>query len=174
MDAFAQPVFDAALQQECMSSEESDGEYAAEGGGESVQVFRTRGFRWRSSRLRRFYAVLDEQDRFDKGLKPKRGVGRRERREGPPKEGLLLPPKGVARWMVSRRWIQETAAIRPDLIDILRDLIADPTEPEPELAQLMLGPEYSDDEQDHAQPAPNVYAHVSDTSYSLHNALQPV
>ncbi|KAI0698555.1 hypothetical protein C8T65DRAFT_581790 [Cerioporus squamosus] len=174
VDAFAQPIFDGALQQECMSSEESDGEYAAEGSGETVQVFRTRGLQWRSSRLRRFYAVLDEQDRFDKSLKPKRGVGRRERREGLPKDGFFLPPKGVARWMVSRRWLQETAAMRPDVIDILRELIVDPAEPETELAQLMLGPEYSDEEQDQAQLATNLYAHVSDTSYSLHNALQPV
>ncbi|TFK92224.1 hypothetical protein K466DRAFT_481075 [Polyporus arcularius HHB13444] len=174
VDAFAQPIFDGALQQECMSSEESDGEYAAEGSGETVQVFRTRGLQWRSSRLRRFYAVLDEQDRFDKSLKPKRGLGRRERREGLPKDGFFLPPKGVARWMVSRRWLQETAAMRPDVTDMLRELIVDPAEPEPELAQLMLGPEHSDDEQDQARPATNLYAHVSDTSYSLHNALQPL
>ena len=55
--AFSQPTFDGALQQECMSSEESDGEEPAPAGGsaETVQAFRTRGLSWRSARLLRFY-----------------------------------------------------------------------------------------------------------------------
>ena len=159
--------------------------------GTTLQVFRTRGLAWRSARLRRFYAVLDEQDRVDKGLKPKRGVGRRIRREGPPKDGILLPPHGVARWMVSQAWLREMEEMCPDLTDVLRQLIVDPVEPEPELARLMLGPEGSEDEmvqqqqqqlllqqQQQTQQQPqlpmNVYAHVSDTSYSLYNALQPI
>ncbi|KAI0774162.1 hypothetical protein C8Q74DRAFT_1368666 [Fomes fomentarius] len=175
LDAFAQPIFDGALQQECMSSEESDGEQITTNGATTVEVFRTRGLPWRSARLRRFYAVLDEQDRFEKSAKPKRGVGRRVRREGLPKDGLFLPPKGVARWMVSRKWRQEAEAMRPDLVDVLRDLIVDPVEPEPEVAQMMLGPEDSEGEdQNQAPAATRFYAHVSDTSYSLYNALEPV
>ncbi|CDO71324.1 hypothetical protein BN946_scf184908.g82 [Trametes cinnabarina] len=172
LDAFAQPVFETALQQECMSSEESDGDYVEN--GEKVQVFRTRGPSWRSTRFLRYLAILDEQDRIDKGLKPKRGVGRRVRREGPPKEGLFLPPKGVARWMVSRRWLQETEAMRPDLVGSLRELVADVQELENEVARVMLGAEESDDESAQEPSAAEVYAHVSDASYSLHNALEPV
>ena len=64
--------------------------------------------------------------------------------------------------------------MRPDLGDVLQELIVDPTEPEADVARIMLGPECSDDEQEQVASAVNVYAHVSDTSYSLYNALQPV
>ncbi|KAI0375523.1 hypothetical protein BV20DRAFT_959504 [Pilatotrama ljubarskyi] len=172
IDAFAQPVFETALHQDCMSSEESDGEYIEN--GEKVQVFRTRGPSWRSARLRRYYAILDEQDRIEKSMKPKRGLGRRVRREGPPKEGLFLPPKGVAPWMVSKRWLQETEMTRPDLADALRELIVDVDEQENEVARVILGEDESEDESAQGPPAAEVYAHVSDTSYSLQNALQPL
>ncbi|KAH9899989.1 hypothetical protein C8Q73DRAFT_817496 [Cubamyces lactineus] len=172
IDAFAQPVFETALHQDCMSSEESDGEYVED--GEKVQVFRTRGPSWRSARLLRYYAILDDQDRLEKSMKPKRGIGRRIRREGPPKDGLFLPPKGVARWMVSRRWIQETESMRPDLVDALRELVVDVAEQETEVTRVMLGAEESEDEATQGTLAPDAYAHISDTSYSLHNALQPV
>ncbi|KAI0353543.1 hypothetical protein OH77DRAFT_1458113 [Trametes cingulata] len=172
VDAFAQPIFETALNQDCMSSEESDGEYVEN--GEKVLVFRTRGPSWRSARLRKYYAILDEQDRIDKSTKPKRGMGRRVRREGPPKEGLFLPPKGVARWMVSKRWLQETEVMRPDVADALRELIVDAEEQENEMARLILGAEDSEDEAAQGPPAADVYAHVSDTSYSLQNALQPI
>ncbi|KAI9066763.1 hypothetical protein FKP32DRAFT_1589288 [Trametes sanguinea] len=171
LDAFAQPVFEAALQQECMSSEESDGEYVEN--GEKVQVFRTRGPSWRSTRFLRYLAILDEQDRIDKGLKPKRGVGRRIRREGPPKEGLFLPPKGLAPWMVSRRWLQETETMRPDLVGSLRELFTEVVQQESEVTRVMLGDE-SEDESAQEPTSTEIYAHVSDTSYSLHNALQPI
>ncbi|KAL7282323.1 hypothetical protein ACG7TL_003793 [Trametes sanguinea] len=171
LDAFAQPVFETALQQECMSSEESDGEYVEN--GEKVQVFRTRGPSWRSTRFLRYLAILDEQDRIDKGAKPKRGVGRRIRREGPPKEGLFLPPKGLAPWMVSRRWLQETETLRPDLVGSLRELFTEVVQQESEVTRVMLGDE-SEDESAQEPTSAEVYAHVSDTSYSLHNALQPV
>ncbi|KAI0775916.1 hypothetical protein BD413DRAFT_491100 [Trametes elegans] len=171
LDAFAQPVFESALHLDCMSSEESDGEYVEN--GEKVQVFRTRGPPWRSARLLRYYAILDGQDRLEKSMKPKRGLGRRDRREGLPKDGLFLPPKGVARWMVSRRWLQETEAMRPDLVDVFRELLVD-VQDESELARVMLGSEQSDEEAEQEPPPTDVYAHVSDTSYSLHNALQPV
>ncbi|KAI0638065.1 hypothetical protein C8Q77DRAFT_1153750 [Trametes polyzona] len=172
LGAFAQPAFEAALHQDCMSSEESDGEYVED--GEKVQVFRTRGPSWRSARLRRYFAVLDDHDRAEKSFKPKRGVGRRVRREGPPKDGLFLPPKGIVRWMVSRRWLQETEATRPDLVDTLRELIVDVVEQETEVTRVLLGSEESEDEAQQGLPGPDAYAHVSDTSYSLQNALQPV
>ncbi|KAI0677131.1 hypothetical protein C8Q78DRAFT_68348 [Trametes maxima] len=172
IDAFAQPVFEVALQPECMSSEESDGEFVEN--DEKVLVFRTRGPSWRSARLLRYYAVLDEQDRHEKSLKPKRGIGRRVRREGPPKDGFSLPPKGVARWMVSQKWLRETEEMRPDLAVALRDAIVDEVEQESELTQALLGGEDSEDESNRGPPAAEVHAHVSDTSYSLQNALQPI
>ncbi|KAH9853603.1 hypothetical protein C2E23DRAFT_884762 [Lenzites betulinus] len=174
LDPFAQPVFETALHQDCISSEESDGEYVEGGeGGEKVQAFRTRGPSWRSARLLRYYAILDNHDRIEKSLKPKRG-GLRVRREGPPKDGLFLPPKGVARWMVSRRWLQDTEAARPDLVETLRERIVDTEDQENEVTRVLLGAEDSEDEAIQGPPVPDVYAHISDTSYSLHNALQPV
>ncbi|KAI0650325.1 hypothetical protein C8Q79DRAFT_1006604 [Trametes meyenii] len=172
IDAFAQPVFEVALQPECMSSEESDGEFVEN--DEKVQVFRTRGPSWRSARLLRYYAVLDDQDRHEKSMKPKRGIGRRLRREGPPKDGFSLPPKGVARWMVSRKWLRETEEMRPDLAVTLRDTIVDEVDQESEVTQALLGGEESEDESTRGPPQAEVHAHVSDTSYSLQNALQPI
>ncbi|PIL37043.1 hypothetical protein GSI_00735 [Ganoderma sinense ZZ0214-1] len=166
------PVLDGALQLDCMSSEESSGEEPAPVGHsvETVQAFRTRGLAWRSARLQRMYALLDTQDKLDKSFKPKRGVGRRVRREGPPKEGFFLPPKGVVGWMVSQRWIREMEVDRPDLRDILRDIVVDHAQPEAEDTRLLLGPEMSDEED--VQTAPVNHPRVSDTSYSLYNALQ--
>ena len=154
-----------------MSSEESSGEEPAPAGqgAETVQVFRTRGPAWRSARLRRMFALLDTQDKLDKSFKPKRGVGRRVRREGPLKEGLFLPPKGVVGWMVSQRWIRDMEVDRPDMRDILRDIIVD-AQPEAEDTRLLLGPEMSDEEE--VQTSTVNHPHVSDTSYSLYNALQ--
>ncbi|KAI0832305.1 hypothetical protein BC628DRAFT_1485768 [Trametes gibbosa] len=171
LDPFAPPVFETALHQDCMSSEESDGEYTED--GEKVQAFRTRGPSWRSARLLRFFAILDNHDRVEKSLKPKRG-GRRVRREGPPKDDLFLPPRGVARWMVSRRWLQDTEAARPDLVETLRELIVDTVDEETEITRVLLGAEDSEDDATQVLPMPDVYAHISDTSYSLHNALQPI
>ena len=155
-----------------MSSEESEGEEPAptSQGAETVQVFRTRGPSWRSARLLRMYALLDTQDKLDKSFKAKRGVGRRVRREGPSKEGFFLPPKGVVAWMVSQRWIREMEVDRPDLRDILQDIIVDQAQPDAEDTRLLLGPEMSEEEE--AQTVPVNHPHVSDTSYSLYNALQ--
>ncbi|KAH9918227.1 uncharacterized protein BXZ73DRAFT_92280 [Epithele typhae] len=176
LPAFAQPVFDSALQAECMSSEESDGAapHPTDPSAEPVPAFRTRGPPWRSSRLRRFYGILDDQDRVEKAAKPKRGAGRRVRRDGPPKDGLVLPPKSVVRWMVSKRWIREVEASRPEMLAIIEGHIVERTEPESELVYFMLGPDDSDTEMDQATAAPAIYGHVSETSYSLYNALQPI
>ncbi|KAF5388452.1 hypothetical protein D9615_000536 [Tricholomella constricta] len=123
VDALQHVTFDGALQLECMSSEESDYD---ENGTRSSGVLRTRGFHWRSTRLKRFYGILDDEERADKFLMPKRGVGRKERCTGPPKEEFLLPPKRVATWMISRQWIKASQMQYPDLPDVLATLVEDP------------------------------------------------
>ena len=87
-----------------MSSEESEEEEDAATGARTT-LFRIRGLPWRSVRLQRFFEILDEEDKVDNAQRPRRGVGRRERVAGPPKEGMLVPPRGVASWMVSKRWL---------------------------------------------------------------------
>lgn len=114
-----------------MSSEESCDEYPElqhPSGSDSVQVLRIRGLPWRSSRLLRFYQILDEDEKVDRTLKAKRVVVRaKERCLGPPKDGFHLPPKGVSTWMVSRRWIRETRDAHPDLGELLKNLVIDPS-----------------------------------------------
>ncbi|KAJ7781084.1 hypothetical protein B0H16DRAFT_1497024 [Mycena metata] len=124
LDSFGHVIFDGAMQVECMSSEESDFDTDSEHPRGSGPL-RTRGYDWRSTRLLRFYAVLDEEDSADASARPKRGVGRRERFIGPHKEGFHLPPKGVASWMVSRRWVFASQVGHPDLGDALRELVFD-------------------------------------------------
>ncbi len=117
-----------------MSSEESCDEYSEAVPPvavlKQVQVLRVRGLPWRSTRLLRFFATLDEEDKVDKSTKPKRGLGRKERCLGPPKEGFFMPPKGVASWMVSRRWVRDmvTSGIRPQLENELRKVVGNHAE----------------------------------------------
>lgn len=113
-----------------MSSEESGDEGAA---GPDSPPLCIRGVAWRSSRLLYFYAVLDADDGPDElfqvdGMlvnKPRRISPRKERYQGPPKDVFHLPPKGVASWMISRRWINELRHTRPDVSDSLKDCIID-------------------------------------------------
>ncbi|KAJ3537722.1 hypothetical protein NMY22_g5474 [Coprinellus aureogranulatus] len=96
---FGDLAFDPALRIECMSSEESDWE----SGVRSPNKLRTRGYAWRSSRLVKFYGLLDEEEESAKSTQPKRGAVKRVRVTGPTQEDIL-PPQGVATWMISRRW----------------------------------------------------------------------
>lgn len=123
---FEHITFDGALQLECMSSEESDFEDDDGSSSRSSGILRTRGHPWRSRRLVRFFCALDDEDRADNLSKPKRGVGRRERLTGPPKDGFHIPPEGVASWMISRRWIKASHGRFPDLPDTLARLVQDP------------------------------------------------
>ena len=116
---FDSTIFDQALQIECMSSEESD----FEDGVRSSDTLRTRGYAWRSSRLIRFYHALDREEMSDKSMKPKRGAGKRDRIPGPNKENDVLPPKGVATWMISRRWLKRTRISHPEVAQALDNLI---------------------------------------------------
>lgn len=107
-----------------MSSEESETE--EDPVGSRMTSLRVRGFPWRSTRLLRFFDILDDYDKADSSQKPRRGVGRRERFLGLPKEGLILPPKGVATWMISKRWISVMQASHLEALSSLKDVVLDP------------------------------------------------
>ncbi|KAF8897679.1 hypothetical protein BD779DRAFT_1432207 [Infundibulicybe gibba] len=126
IEVFEHSIFGGALQLECMSSEESDFELDTSSATHSSGVLRTRGYSWRSTRLMRFYCILDDEERAENSSKPKRGIGRKERCMGPPKEGFHLPPSGVASWMVSKSWIHTAQSTYPDLPDMLEKLVVDP------------------------------------------------
>ncbi|KAG9317452.1 hypothetical protein JVU11DRAFT_1652 [Chiua virens] len=122
--AFEHVTFDGALQMECMSSEESEVEEDASNGTQTT-LFRIRGFPWRSLRLQRFFDVLDEEDKLDNMQRPRRGVGRRERIPGPAKEGILVPPKGVASWMISKRWLRVMQGSHVEVVGIVNENVVD-------------------------------------------------
>jgi hypothetical protein len=131
-------TFDGALQVECMSSEDSD--YETDASGAQIAILRTRGYAWRSQRLNRLYTILDDGT----PVKIKRGTGKKERYTGPLKEGLHLPPKGVASWMISKRWLNAAQRDHSDLPIVLRKLIEEP--PGFEWSQLSLLGEDSENE----------------------------
>jgi hypothetical protein len=126
--AFAHATFDGAMELDCMSSEESDDESKQSAAKE--RAFIVRGLPWRSNRLLKFYSVLDEDERLDKSMKPKRGLGRRDRNEGPPRDILTFPPKGIASWMISRRWLRELQMahpeVLPEVLQAVQELVHDP------------------------------------------------
>ena len=98
-------------------------------------------------------------------------VPRKERRVGPPKDGLVMPPQGVASWMVSRRWVKETRESRPDLGDMLEGLIVqDSVDFEWDKFDV-LGEESEDELQEGV--GEEEFIPRSETSYSLAHALAP-
>lgn len=109
-----------------MSSEESEPEDAPGSVQRPVMTFRIRGLPWRSRRLQNFYMTLDEGDQIDKSAQPRRGLGRRERCVGPNKEIYNLPPKGVASWMISRRWLNDLRRDYPESAGLMGDIVSDP------------------------------------------------
>jgi hypothetical protein len=122
--AFTHATFDGAMELDCMSSEESDDDSKQSSAKDKVLI--VRGIPWRSNRLLKFYSVLDEDDRLDKSTKPKRGSGRRGRNEGPPKDNLTFPPKGIGRWMISRRWLRNMQIAHPEVLQAVQELVYDP------------------------------------------------
>jgi hypothetical protein len=122
--AFAHATFDSAMDLDCMSSEESDDD--SRQGAMKEKTLIIRGIPWRSNRLLKLYSVLDEDDRLDKSMKPKRGLGRRGRTEGPPKDSLIFPPKGIASWMISRRWLRDVQMAYPEVLRAMQELVNDP------------------------------------------------
>ncbi|PPQ77347.1 hypothetical protein CVT25_010929 [Psilocybe cyanescens] len=125
IEMFEHVIFDGALHPDCMSSEESDYEQDPLF-PQPNSYLKTHGYAWRSTRLLRFYCILDDEDRIESSAKPKRGQARKERRVGPNKEGFILPPQGVSTWMISRRWYKASLATHPDLPNTLTKLIVDP------------------------------------------------
>jgi hypothetical protein len=159
-------TFDGAFQPECMSSEESDADSSPSG------VLRTRGYLWRSSRLTRFYYILDDKDDADRLTKPKRGVGRKGRYPGPPKDGFHLPPKGVATWMISKRWVKASQMRYTDLPNTLNELVDEP--PGFNWDQFdVLGDESDEDELQgfHSQHSSTQLQHDSGSTSSLNYAF---
>ncbi|KAF9076805.1 hypothetical protein BDP27DRAFT_1413953 [Rhodocollybia butyracea] len=160
---FQHAGFDGALQMDCMSSEETDDEADAS----QPKFVYTRGYLWRSNRLLRFLHTLDQEDL---ALPGKRTATKMDRAIGTPKESIGLPPKGVASWMVSRRWIRTTKAEQRDLTETLKDLIND-TSTLPSETLYQLGEE-SDDEEEQVDSHNLEQLPVSQHySSSLQNAL---
>ncbi|TFY83941.1 hypothetical protein EWM64_g58 [Hericium alpestre] len=125
-EAFTHATFNGAMQIDCMSSEESEDEQVeADSSKPKAKKLMVRGIPWRSTRMLRYYGMLDEDDKVEKGLKPKRAP-RQDRNEGPPKAGFHMPPKGVASWMVSRRWLRDLQLSHPELVGLLNDIVVDP------------------------------------------------
>ena len=116
MDAFGHVTFDAAFQLECQSSEESDHEQPLSTGPGTLIVH---PLPWRSTRLLAFHALLDRQYLTNMRPQPRRGVGRRARRAGEPRDATRMPPKGVRRWMISERWWKQRELDVKDLESIL-------------------------------------------------------
>lgn len=114
-----------------MSSEEScdDNDISSHEGERQqnkTKVLRIRKPPWRSLRLQRFYAMLDEEDLAEKSSKPKRGSGRIERTVGPDKDPSVPPPMGTSRWMVSKRWVRLIQCTRPTLVPVATALASAP------------------------------------------------
>ncbi len=97
---------------DCMSSEESsEGEEDEEAGSDDDHpkgYLKIRCLAWRSSRLQKLYELVDEREEFERSQKPRRGIGRKDRRLGEPKDGNPLPPIGIFKWMVSKKWYRES------------------------------------------------------------------
>ena len=125
IQVFEHVTFDGALQVDCMSSEESDYELDPHS-SEPCPILRSHGYAWRSTRLLQFYYMLDEEETKTYGNKPKRGQGKKERRVGQNKDEFVLPPQGVATWMISRRWYKASLATHQDLQHALKKVIVDP------------------------------------------------
>lgn len=159
-----------------MSSEESCDEFVEptypSGVLSNVQVLRVRGLPWRSSRLLRFYATLDAEESAEQmpelSNKPRRPLTRKERCIGPPKDGFIMPPRGVATWMISRRWIRENQDAHPDLEQLLKELVSDPPGFDWETFDAL-----GEESEDELPEVPERFIPRSDTSYSLAHALAP-
>jgi hypothetical protein len=120
VNSFDHVTFDNAFHLECLSSEESDQEQIPSSSGcSSALTLTIHPLPWRSARLIAFYALLDAQHLAHAQSQPKRGVGRKARIVGSPRAEDRMPPRGVRRWMVSKRWWTEMETRVGDLESLL-------------------------------------------------------
>ncbi|KAL5530385.1 hypothetical protein ACEPAF_6643 [Sanghuangporus sanghuang] len=124
LEQYNVPEFDLAFQLDCMSSEESSEEEAevissSAGDKPSLGSLRIRILAWRSARLQELYRAVDEHEQYNRESKPKRGVGRRDRHLGPPKDGNPPPPMGTPRWMVSKKWLRQACGVNPQMATLV-------------------------------------------------------
>lgn len=162
------------MQIECLSSEESDGDDNAPGFPRGSGILIVRGLSWRSTRLQKFYSILDDEDKHNKSTKPKRG-GKKTRCLGPPKQGWYLPPKGVATWMISKKWMKVAEMGHPDLAEALAKIVED--SPGFDWSRFHALGEESEDEPLETRTTHNHFvSHPENntTTSSLTNALAPV
>ncbi|KLO15883.1 hypothetical protein SCHPADRAFT_848902 [Schizopora paradoxa] len=152
-EEYSNNFFDAAFQMECMSSEESSSDVEDEevysDDDRPKGILNIRCLAWRSSRLQKLYELIDEREEFERSQKPRRGVGRKDRRFGQPKDGNPLPPTGVRKWMVSKKWFRESQSRSTHVANILKDSVLDDGEAA-WMSLAPLGPE--SDYEDNPQP----------------------
>ena len=159
-----------------MSSEESCDEKdggSGEGGRphSKTKVLQIRRLPWRSLRLERLYAMLDEEDLADRNTKPRRGIGRIERIIGPDMDPSELPPMNASRWMVSKRWVRLIQHTCPKLVPVATALASAPDGFEGD-EYAVLGNE-SDDDADLQEVARLERQIPVSESSSLQHALTP-
>ena len=151
---FQSSLFDSAFKLECMSSEESDDNgqeetpQPTENNKQRNVILIIRYLAWRSSRLQRLFQVLDEKEEAERTQMPKRGIGRRVRRLGPPKAGDPPPPAGITRWMVSKKWLEGSRSKSGLYSSVVQTIVDNPEGLEVSREIASLGEE-SDDESMH-------------------------
>jgi hypothetical protein len=119
--------------------------------------------------LIKLYNALDEE--YLSRATVKRGVALKEKYPGPMKEGyLVLPPKGVAGWMISKFWLRNMSAVHKDLEQWLKPLLLDP--PGFDWYNFReLGDATEDEDTRSTFPSRQVIQHTHVTSNSLQYAL---
>jgi len=153
LSEYSASFFDAAFQMDCMSSEESsEGEEDEEAGSDDDHpkgYLKIRCLAWRSSRLQKLYELVDEREEFERSQKPRRGIGRKDRRLGEPKDGNPLPPIGIFKWMVSKKWYRESQSHSTHVASLLQECVLEDGETA-WMSLAPLGPE--SDYEDNPQP----------------------
>lgn len=145
-----------------MSSEESeDGSVSGEqpqsrssGRAPKSAIIRVQGLGWRSSRLVKLFRILDEVGQNDPVLSATlpRGDKGKQKMTGDTKDmnkvgALVLPPKGISLWMISRKWVKRANLVQRDLGNVLRGLIADHPGFDWRIGTAMLGHESETEEE---------------------------
>lgn len=139
-ESYSHPTFNGAFQLECISSEESEDDSApgdqpqqrSSGRAPKSAIIRVRGLGWRSSRLVKLFYILDEAGQNDPALSSTlpRGDKGKQKMTGEAKDtdktgAIILPPKGISLWMISRKWVKRVNPAHGDLGVLLRGLIVE-------------------------------------------------